>query len=260
MDATFGGTDKNGEFVMRVRSLLLASASVALVLTTTGTVPAYAAGEFTITVDPDSAHPAEHTTVTGDATDPTCADDGVAVTLTYTKPNGSTGAVTVNTTTDAEGHFTADLTVPDNAVAGGDAQVTAVIADCTPPAGETVSRSSEPVPFEVLAYEGTFTISKTTGKPGEKVTFSGTNCWGGDVVVFFGDDDSIDVTLNSDKTFSGTYTLPDAPGGTYEFGAACPGTDFESKAFVLVNPKKVPPTAPKPPAARGVRGRAHFTG
>lgn len=218
--------------------------------------PAWAAGEFPITVTPTEGLPTASLSVTGDATDPVCADDGVAVNLFYTKPDGSTGVTTVDTTTDSAGHFTANLTVPANAVAGEDAHVAAVIADCTPPdASPTISRSSVSVPFEVLAYEGTFTISKTSGKPGQTVTFSGTNCWGGDVVVFFGANEVPNVTLNPDKTFTGSYVLPDAPGGVYEFGAECPGTDFEAKAFTLVNP-----AAPPAPPARPVTGRPRFTG
>ncbi|HEV2888900.1 MAG TPA: hypothetical protein VGX28_00840 [Frankiaceae bacterium] len=216
--------------------------------------PAWAANEFPITVTPDEAHPSESFTVTGDATDPTCADDGVVVRLFYTKPDGTDGVTNVNTIADAEGHFTANVTVPDTAVAGADASVSAMIADCTPPGGETSSRVSEAVPFDVLAYEGDFHLSKTTGKPGEKVTFTGTNCWGGDVVVYFGDIEVTGVTLNG-KSFSGSFTLPDIKGGTYEFGAECPGTDYEVLAFTLVNPE-----APPAPPARPVPGRPRFTG
>lgn len=218
-------------------------------------VPAWAAGEFPITVTPTEAHPSESLTVTGDATDPVCANDGVAVNFFYTKPDGTDGSTSVNTVADAAGHFEATLTVPDDAVAAAPASVNAVIADCTPPDGPTTSRASDSVAFEVLAYEGTFTVSKTTGKPGETVTFSGTNCWGGDVIVLFSDDEATSVTLKPDKTFSGSYVLPDAPGGVYEFGAECPGTDYEVLGFTLVNP-----VAPPAPPAAPVPGRPRFTG
>lgn len=226
------------------RGLALVGA-VALVLTTSVASPASAqASEFPITATPAETRPAETTTVTGDATDPTCENDGVVVTLHYTRPDGSTGTTSVNTTADSAGHFTATLTVPADAVAGADAHIGAVINDCTPTGGPTSSRTSEAEPFEVLAYEGTFIPSTATGEPGDTVTFTGTNCWGGDIVVFFGPDTDIDVTLNPDKTFSGSYVLPDAPEGTYEFGAECPGTDFESVAFLLVNPDAAAPPAP----------------
>lgn len=236
------------------RTTVLASALTVALAATLVQSPAHAADEFAITVTPTEAPPGEPLTVTGDATDPTCADDGVAVTFYYTKPDGSTGSTTANTVTDAAGHFSAALNVPETAVAGAPASVSAIIADCTPPGGTTASRASEAVAFEVLAYEGTFTVSATTGKPGETVTFSGTNCWGGDVVVYLGDVEVPDVTLNPDKTFSGSFTVPNAPGGVYELGAECPGTDFEVKAFTLVNPVRVAPPA-KP-----VPGRPRFTG
>lgn len=216
--------------------------------------PAWAANEFEITVTPTEAAPSETLTVTGDATDPVCADDGVVVRLFYTKPDGTDGSTSVNTVADSAGHFSAQLTVPDNAVAGADASVSALIADCTPPGGQTSSRASETVAFEILAYEGTLKLSKTTGKPGEKVTFTGTNCWGGDVLVALGDTEIANVTLNG-KNFSGSFIVPDLPGGTYEFGAECPGTDYEVLGFTIVNP-----AAPPAPPARPVPGRPRYTG
>lgn len=238
------------------RTVALAGALTVALAASLVHTPALAAGTFPITVTPDSARPSEEITVSGDATDPTCADDGVRVRFFYTKPNGTTGSTFVNTVADSAGHFSVKLNVPADAVAGEDATVSAAIADCTPPGGETSSRSSEAVPFEVLAYEGTFTISKRVGRPGETVTFSGTNCWGGDVAVFFGPDEATNVTLDAGaKTFSGSYVLPDAPGGVYEFAAECPGTDYAVHAFTLVNPS----VAPAPPA-RPVPGRPRFTG
>lgn len=238
------------------RRIVVGSALTLALTATLVHAPAHAEGEFPITVTPDAARPGTQITVTGDATEPTCADDGVVVRFFYTKPDGTAGSTSVNTVADANGHFSADLTVPANAVADADASVSAAIADCTPPEGETSSRVSEVEAFEVLAYEGSFTISRNSGKPGQTVTFQGTNCWGGDVAVFFGDFEVTNVTLNAEaKTFSGSYVLPDAPGGVYEFGAECPGTDFPVRAFTLVNPK----AAPAPPA-RPVNRRPRFTG
>jgi plastocyanin len=236
---------------------IVTGAAVALAMAASlAHAPAWGATDFDITVTPDEGKPATTFTVSGDATDPTCADDGVQVRLFYTKPDGSTATVSANTVADASGHFSAQLTVPDNAVAGAPAHVNALVADCTPPEEPTVgARSSESVPFDVLAYEGTFTLSKTTGKPGDKITFTGTNCWGGDVAVFFSDLEVEDVTLKGDKTFSGSFVVPDAPGGTYEVAAECPGTDYESRAFVLVNPD-----APPAPPARPVPRRPRYTG
>jgi hypothetical protein len=239
---------------MRLRRLGLLGGPLALVVATVvQPIPAYAANEFAITLAPAGAHPTETTTVTGDATSPTCADDGVDVTLHYTKPNGSTGAVTVSTTTDSAGQFTAVLTVPDKAVAGDAADVVALIADCTPPSQPTVSRSSVSVDFAVLAFKGALTTDRTSGKPGQTVRFAGTNCWGGDVEVFFGKIGGIPAKLLADKTFSGGYPLPNVPDGTYRLGATCPGTDYAPRAIRLVNPRVVPPATPVP-------GQPTFTG
>jgi hypothetical protein len=246
---------------MSRRIALCAGAALVLAAAVLDATPAYAAGEFTFTVTPSAAHPTETVTVAGDATDPVCAGDGVTVTLYFTKSDGTTDTTSVNSTTDSAGHFTADVLVPEIAYAGQPATVTSVINDCTPPdASPPFARAGNAVDFDVLAYAGTFAISKTSGKPGQTVHFSGTNCVGGEVFVFFGEDQA-DATLLSDKTFSGDYVLPDAPGGTYEFGAECPGTDFTSFSFTLINPKK--PTKPTTPAAKpptAVGGIAHFTG
>lgn len=247
---------------MSRRTLLGAVASVGLAATLLP-VPAYAqVAEFQITVEPDAQQPAKTFEVTGDAVDPVCAEDGVAVTLTYTRPNGTSGNATVNTTTDEAGHFAATLTVPENAVAGEPAQVRALIADCTPPEGESQgARSSEAVPFEVLAYEGTFKVNDADmrGKPGETITFSGTNCYGGDVVAVFGDDE-MPAVLKEDRTFSGSYVLPDAPDGVYEIAAQCPGTDYEVLSFRLDNPDEPDePVRPVPPA-KPIPGRVRYTG
>jgi hypothetical protein len=235
----------------------MTGAAVALAMAASlATAPAFAAPDFDITVTPAEGTPADTFTVTGDATDPTCADDGVAVRLFYTKPDGSTGVTSVNTVADTAGHFSAQVTVPDTAVAGAAANVSALFADCTPVGEPSVgSRASESVPFEVLAYEGTLKLSKTSGKPGQKVSFTGTNCWGGDVVVFLDENEISGVVLKGDKTFSGSFTVPNLPGGTYEFGAECPGTDFDVLAFTIVNP-----AAPPAPPARPVPRRPRFTG
>lgn len=249
--------DGNGGASMRIRRLVTTTAAAALVLGIAAP-PATAAPTFTISASPTSLHPGEKTTVSGSTSDPACAEDGVAVRLSFTRPNGSTGSVTVNTTTDTNGAFTADVTVPDNATADEPASVQAVIADCT--GGQTTeTRSSNVVKLTIEAYDGTFTTNKTQGRPGTHVHVSGTNCWGGDVSVVFTDGEQaeeVDVTLEADKTFSGDYVIPDAPGGDYAFFAQCPGTDYAPRAFLLVNP--TPSPTPLPP--RPVPGPAHFTG
>lgn len=243
------------------RTIALTVTAAAALAASLVATPAYAQAppEFDITVTPDEARPGETATVSGDATDPTCAEDGVGVRFHYTKPDGSEATAVVTTTTDAAGHFEAEITVPSDAVAGEDASVNAFIADCTPPGGETSSRSSKTVSFDVLAHEGKFSISRTSGRPGDVVTFSGTNCWGGSVIVFF-NGDVVEGEPEDDRTFSGEYVLPDYPDGVYEFGAECPGTDYNSFQFRLINPGE-PSEEPRPaPPARPVRGRPTFTG
>lgn len=234
------------------RRTVLAGAAVLALATSLAATPAYAEGEFAITVTPAAEGlPASTFTVTGDATDPVCADDGVTVTLHYTKPSGATGTTSSGTTTDAAGHFSAQLTVPDDAYAGENAFVSAVIADCTPPdATPAFSRSSVSVDFEVLANEGEFDISDTSGKPGDTLEFAGTNCWGGTVAVFFGDELFTGVP-EGDKTFAGELEVPDLPTGTYEVGAECPGTDYAQVfSYRLVNPVVAPPAPPARPVVR----------
>lgn len=239
---------------MSRRAVLTGAAAFALAATLAAP-PAWAEGEFTITVTPTSAKPGETFTVTGDATDPICAEDGVAVNLNYTRPDGTTGLQSVSTTTDAAGHFSATVTVPINAYAGEPASVVAVIADCTPPdATPAFSRASHAVPFTVDAFEGEFEISATKGKPGDELEFAGTNCVGGSVLVFFGDE-VLSGTPEADKTFGGVLEVPDLPTGTYEVGAECPGTDYPVLSFRLTN------TAPAPaPPARPVPRTPTFTG
>jgi hypothetical protein len=238
------------------RSIVLSAVAVCALASSLLAAPAYAADEFPITVTPTSGKTGASLHVEGDATDPTCADDGVAVSLHYTKPDGTMAATTVNTTADAAGHFEADLTVPDIAYAGEKAFVSAVIADCTPPDGPTSNRSSVSVDFDVLARTGNFAISAVKGEPGDVVGFAGTNCWGGVTTVFFGDV-AVSGEPDADKTFEGSITLPDLPGGTYEVTAECPGTDYRVYSFTLVNAAAVPPVAP--PAAP-VPGAPTFTG
>jgi hypothetical protein len=242
---------------MRIRPLVTAAATVAMAMS--GVLPAEAgqqAATFTISVEPDAVHPAESTTVSGETSGPACAEDGVDVTLTYTKPNGGNGTVTVQTTTTAEGTFSVPVTVPDDAVAGDPASVTAVIADCT--ASEGATRTAKAVPLEIEAYEGTLTAQPATGRPGTKVRVNGTNCWGGEVAVVFTDGETgedVKVTLSGNKNFTGVYTIPDAPSGDYAFVAECPGTDYNIAPFRLVNPEPAKPLPPRP-----ITGPVRYTG
>lgn len=247
---------------MRLRTLVTATAVLGLAVASFGITPAHAASVMTISANPTSLKPGETTTVSGSTSGPACADDGVAVTLTYTDPDGNNDTVVVNTTTDASGAFTVPVVLADDAVAGEPANVRAVIADCTDDANSTVT--SNVVALTVTAHTGTLTVTDesgaaaASGESGETVTVSGTNCYGGEVLVLFTDgtnEEEVDVDLLPDRTFSGDYVLPDAPGGSYSFVAQCPGTDYNVRAFQLRNEEPGEPLAPRP-----VDGVANFTG
>ena len=201
--------------------------------------PASAATDFSIAVTPAAGgHATETLSVTGDATEPVCAEDGVAVTLRYELPSGSTDTVTVNTTTDAAGHFSAELVIPENAVAGAGAFVQAVVADCD----SYGARVSVSVPIDVQAYTGQFVLDRATGEPGQVVHVAGTNCWGNEVVVIFGNLEELVIRLDADRTFSGSYVLPHVKAGTYTFAASCPGSDFAPRSLRLLRPRVVSTT------------------
>jgi hypothetical protein len=236
------------------RRIVLTGTATAALAASLLSAPAYAEGEFAITVTPASGTPTTQIMVTGDAVDPLCPDDGVAVSLNYTNPNGTLTATTVNTVTDAAGHFSAQLTVPETAYAGEQAYVVAVIADCNPPNEASVARSSESVDFDVLANAGDFEISATSGEPGDTLDFAGTNCWGGVVYLFFGDE-VLEGEPEPDRTFEGSVEVPDLPDGTYQIAAECPGTDYPVRSFRLINPEApaAPPASPvvRPPTFTG---------
>ncbi|HEV2888904.1 MAG TPA: hypothetical protein VGX28_00860 [Frankiaceae bacterium] len=231
---------------MRLSRLAFAVAATAA-MTAFPVAPAGAGSNVSITAAPTTLKPGEQTTVTG-TTD--CNSVAYTVTITYTKPDESTGTATANGTTDASGEFTQAIALPEDATAGEAASVSAAVA-CG-----GGSQNSNTVNLEVEAYEGTLTVDPTSGETGTTVTVHGTNCYGGDVTVAFGDGEEfpyeVDVVLAPDKTFSGTFTIPDEAGpGSYAFAAACPGTDYNLAPFTVVAGAGAsnPPTPSAPPAA-----------
>lgn len=259
---------------------LLTTTVLSLAVAAVTTTPAHAASTMTIRVSPTSLKPGETATVTGETSGPACASDGVTVTLSYSAPDGTNGVASQSATTDAGGEFTVSLAVPDDAVAGEPASVSALIPSCA--ADDDSAVTSNVVTITVTAHDGTLEItdgsgaSASSGESGELVRIAGANCYGDDVVVLFtnGDDsEEVTVFLEPDRTFSGEYVLPDAPGGSYEFVAQCPGTDFPVRAFQLRNEEPAQPLPPRPvaggpdddepgqaPPARPVEGVATFTG
>lgn len=175
------------------------------------------------------------------------------MTLTYTDPNEDTKTATATGTTDDEGGYTQLIAVPEDALPEEAASLTSS-AECE--GGPLVSNMVE---LTIVAHEGTLSINPNSGPTGTEVAISGTNCWGDDIIVGFNGDDVgaevEDVTLNDDRTFSATYTIPaDYPAGDYEFFAACPGTDFEPQAFTITqssapnpDPDPVDPAEPAVP-------------
>lgn len=215
--------------------------------------PAYAEGEFPIEVS-TTAKPGDPITVTGDAATPLCADDGVTVTLYYARPNGTSTSVNATAITDSAGHFSVALAVPADAPADQVAGVSAVIADCSSPDGTHPSQYSESEQFTIVAHTGTLGVDKTSGRPGETVRVSGTSCWGGQVALYFFQTVTGSGVVKADRTFTGSLTLPNVPGGAYGIGAQCPGTAYDAVPFTLVDPVRVaPPATPVP-------GRPRFTG
>jgi hypothetical protein len=234
-------------------------------LTAFPVAPTSAGFTASISAAPTTLKPGEQTTVTG-TTD--CNSVAYTITLTYTKPDDTSGTATVGGTTDASGEFSQAITLPENATAEEPASVSASVA-CG-----GGSQSTNTVNLTVEAHEGTLTVDPTSGEKGTTVTISGTNCYGGDVYVAFGDGEEFpyeaeNVTVHEDKTFSGTFVIPnDAGPGQYAFAAACPGTDYNLAPFTVVagtstgNPPPSNPPAgpPQAPPAAPVVDTPRFTG
>ncbi|HVF74582.1 MAG TPA: hypothetical protein VM938_05995 [Acidimicrobiales bacterium] len=229
-------------------------------------VPATPAGAGaaapSISVTPTTARPTESVTVTGTSD---CASVAYTVTLTYTNPDGDPATATASGTTDASGEYTQPITVPENAVAGEDASVQSSV-DCSGGAA-----GSNTVDLTVAAWQGTLAVSPTSGPAGTEVTISGTLCYGDDIIIALIDSDDelvdevTDVTLNDDRTFSASYTIPDdLDARQYDFVAECPGSDFEAAGFTVTSAGGQPTDDDEDDddtgAATAVRGRPSFTG
>ena len=247
---------------MRVRmSSLALTAAGSLAL---ATLPAGLAGAGTaahsITADPTTLRPGETTTVTGTSD---CNSSAYVVTISYTNPDGDPATATANGTADASGEYTQASVLPENAVAGEPATVTSNFASCN---GGGVAPSNT-VNLTVNAYAGTLAVDPDEGETGTEVTITGTNCWGDDIVIAFGDGEEFpyeveDVTLNEDRTFSATFVIPDEAGpGDYFFAAECPGTDFPNAPFTVVAAEAAEEEEePAAPVATPVGGTPTFTG
>jgi len=236
---------------------LVAAASTAFAL-----VPAGSAGagqNHTISASPTALRPNETTTVTGTSD---CNSSAYTVTLTYTNPEGDTATTTATGTTDASGEYTQAITVPETAAAGEPASVQSNIPACN---GEGPAAASNTVALTINAYEGTLSASPDEGPVGTEVSITGTNCYGDDIVVVFGnEEDEVEVenvTLNEDRTFSATFTIPEGvPPGEYAFAAACPGTDFPLEPFTVVAAEDDEDDEEPAPPATPVDGTPTFTG
>lgn len=238
---------------MRVSPVALAAA-----LLVTGATPALAqAPTLTINPTPTTVKPGDVLTVSGDGD---CGPVSYTVTLTTNDPEGNAQQTTATGTADADGNFVQQVTVPDDATARDPASVMATM-DCD---GTPVT--SNAVNLQVDPHLGELAASPAEGHPGDEVEISGTNCWGGDVEVIFGDGFEFDyavavpdVTLAQDKTFTGTFTIPDIDAGPYVFVAGCPGTEYEFATFEVLAAVVEPPLTPAPPAVP-VPATPTFTG
>lgn len=263
---------------MRVRSAIVATAVLAVALPLAAHVGTAHAGEsFSIAVPDPEVKLKETFTVNGTNA---CANSPYTVTFAYTNHNGSPGSLQESGTTNGEGQFSEVITVPEAATPDQPANVQATV-DCTAPTQTpTPTPDSAPQPrsealphaprlgggttsntvaITIQVATGVLSTDKTQGRAGTVVHVSGTNCLGDDVVVVFGNSggaDDVTVTLLPDDTFSGNYTIPNVPPGSYFFAAACPGTDYEDVAFTVLVTPGASPTA-LPPA---VPGQVDFTG
>lgn len=262
---------------MRTRSAIVATAVLSLALPLS---PASAGQSFTIAVPDPNVKLKETFTVNG--TGAPCTNAPYTVTFSYTDHDGNTQTAQAIGTVDGEGQFSQTMTVPEAATPEQPASVQASV-DCSSPT-PTSSPTSSPTPnptadaaaqpqgaqrfgggstsntvaITIEVATGVLSADKSQGRAGTVVHVSGTNCLGDDVVVVFGNEsgaDDVTVTLLPDDTFSGDYTIPDVPPGSYFFAAACPGTDYEDVAFTVLETPGSNPTPLPPPS-----GEVDFTG
>jgi hypothetical protein len=272
---------------MTIRTAVCLAGATSL-LTLGAIAPAHAGQNFTIQVDDTSVTVEQTFTVTG--TVQNCANSPVSVTFSYTNLDDEPATVVEETTTDGEGSFSQDITVPTDALPD-DAQES---DEPTPPSvqataqcgGETAQPTTQPpatdfavakaaqtaitsnsVTMSIVFATGVLSTNKPSGMAGTVVHVSGTNCLGEEVFAALtnGDEfDEVDVTLNGGaNTFAGDYTVPNFPPGNYTFVAVCNGTEFNEVAFTLLatpggpSPTPLPSSSTTPPI---VSGNVNFTG
>ncbi|MDQ1712245.1 MAG: hypothetical protein QOE45_1695 [Frankiaceae bacterium] len=241
---------------MRLRRVIVATATLGMSLPLAPASAVARAAPFSIAV-PDSEVKLEETfTVNGSNA---CATAPYTVTFTYTKHDGGTATLDASGTTDGDGAFSKDVTVPEAATPDQDASVEASVT-CASASQTSTSQpfrarqaggtTSNTVAITIQVANGVLSTNKAQGRAGTAVHVSGTNCLGNDVVVVFGNNGgaaNVAVTLRPDDTFSGDYTIPNVPPGPYFFAASCPGTDYQDRAFVvLVTPGSTPRPLPRP--------------
>lgn len=213
---------------MRTRHLAYAVATAVAVALVPA--PALAGFNHSINATPTSVKPGESFTVSGTTNCPSVA---YTVTFSYTNPEGATATATETGTTNAEGAYTQVVAVPEHATAFDPASVS---SDAACGGG---SQPSNTVTIQVEPYQGAMSATPNEGPVGTEVSLSGDTCWGDDIVVVFGDDDTFedaievtDVTLNEDRTWTASFTIPEEAGpGNYLFAAECPGTEYEAQPF-----------------------------
>jgi hypothetical protein len=263
---------------MPARSLIVSAMGLTLSAAVL-TGPVRAGNTFTIAVPDPTVNLKESFTVNGSNTP--CANGAYTVTFSYTNHDGNPATSQASGTTDANNQFSQPMTVPEAATPDQPASVQATV-DCSSPtpspsssAGaaplsrnrvvpqQVPSGTSNTVAITIEVASGVLSTDKTSGRAGTVVHVSGTNCLGDDVIAVFGNNsgaDNVPVVLLPDDTFSGDYTIPNVPAGSYFFAAACPGTDYEDRAFTVLatpglSPSPLPSTTPNP-----ITGPVNFTG
>ena len=231
---------------------------------------AHAGFNVTIAVEPTTVNVEQTFTVTG-TTD--CNSVAYTVTFSYTNLDDEPATATATGTTDASGEFSQQMTVPGDALPN-EAQ------EADPPTPPSVqasvacgggSQQSNQVTMTIAYAEGVLSTDKASGRAGDVVHVSATNCLGDEAFGGLTDGDGIDVfdvELNDEaNTFAGDYTVPNFPPGEYFFVGLCNGTEYNQVPFTLLatpgtsSPTPVPSETTVPEGVpTPVAGPVSFTG
>jgi hypothetical protein len=218
----------------------LVSGAAVAALTLLASLPMSAAhAAVALTVSDAAPLPGAAITVSGDGDDCPAAGGNpgtYSVRLRYTVPAGTTADVTETGNVSAVGTFTANLTIPENAVTEAPASITAT-ATC---AGGV--QNSNTVALTIGHRSGTLDLSVATVAAGGDVTVTADNCYGGEYLVVYGaqggDPNNFESgasgTPAADRSFSVVLTIPaTTAAGDYDVYALCPGTQYTTQPLAV---------------------------